>query len=281
MPGLNNWIKINYATTPPTLTMDLSNVQRMTKREAVDYTVGDISNRYDNLYVCLSGGIDSEFVANCLIQRGIKFTPIIVDYEFNRLEIWYAYYWCYRNNITPKVINISKKYVYEVFPSLVKKNVGSTFLSVVDLVARHSILDDCPKLITGDAQPFARILGHEDNLLDSCSSSLDINSYDFNLDKYGHPTGFISYTPELFSSIIRELDYSKPIQLAMCEYYEVMPRPKYSPSPSMISDQLLTDILKETKRKYPSYQFVIGDRNSFLKDCEEHKVIMIDGIENR
>lgn len=66
----------------------------------------------DNNYnLFLSGGIDSENIANILIECGINFTPVIVSYKhknkvLNDYDISYAYKFCTENNITPKIIDI-------------------------------------------------------------------------------------------------------------------------------------------------------------------------------
>ena len=78
MSGLNNWINIDWSTKLPTCTMNFSNLTVMSKQDAIDHTVNKLIENYSNLYVCLSGGIDSEFVANCLLERNVPFTPVIV-----------------------------------------------------------------------------------------------------------------------------------------------------------------------------------------------------------
>ena len=56
------------------------------KKECIDYAVEKITEKYENFYVALSGGIDSEFVANSLLERGINFIPVIVNLETNKIE---------------------------------------------------------------------------------------------------------------------------------------------------------------------------------------------------
>ena len=82
-----------------------------------------IANKYDNLYVSLSGGLDSEYIMLTLYNLKIPFKPIIVLIdEANSLESQYAFYMCKKLNIEPIVlkineylfVNIFKKYIYRI-----------------------------------------------------------------------------------------------------------------------------------------------------------------------
>jgi adenylyl- and sulfurtransferase ThiI len=66
----------------------------------------------------LSGGLDSEFAANCLFDRGVNFTPIIMDIHSNRIENWYAHYWCYEKRIKPLIITMNEKDVIKTFSKI-------------------------------------------------------------------------------------------------------------------------------------------------------------------
>lgn len=65
----------------------------------------------NNYNVFLSGGVDSENVANIFLQLGIRFTPIIVTYGhkdkvLNDYDIKYAFDFCNKHNLRPTVIDI-------------------------------------------------------------------------------------------------------------------------------------------------------------------------------
>ncbi len=64
-----------------------------------------------NYNLFLSGGIDSENIANIFLECNIPFTPIIVSYGYknqvlNDYDIRYAFDFCKRQNLTPTVIDI-------------------------------------------------------------------------------------------------------------------------------------------------------------------------------
>jgi len=65
----------------------------------------------NNYNLFLSGGIDSENIGNIFIEHGINFTPVIVSYKhkdkiLNDYDIKYAFKFCSKHNITPKIIDI-------------------------------------------------------------------------------------------------------------------------------------------------------------------------------
>jgi hypothetical protein len=274
----NNWINIDYSRLPITCTMDLSNIRPMTKQQAIDHTVDEIIKDGRDLYVAMSGGIDSEFAATCLLNHGIKFTPILVDYGFNLLELWYAYYWCYRNKISPMVINIPKEQVIKIFPKVMENNCGTAFLSGVDYAIMAKIPKENSKIVTGCGDPFPIISGVVDNLSTTTKNKIDIESYDFNFYRRGYDSApFILYTPELFYNSIKELDYSKPVQIAKCEYYGVIPRPRFSPFIEIMANPSMKTLVDNTIKKSQMYNFMIGDKDEFLKNCVEKKVLTIVG----
>ena len=263
MSGLNNWINIDWSTKLPTCTMNFSNLTVMSKQDAIDYTVTEISKNYSNLYVCLSGGIDSEFAATCLLHHGIPFIPTIVDYVYNAPEVWHAYHWCYRNKIVPNVIKLTPDIMVTLLPREVAEFPGSTFLSVIERIVLKLVSKENGIIVTGGAEPFARISAHLDKLTENTSYELDFNSYDFNANDI-QTVGFVNYTPELYTSLINELDYTKPVNLAMAEYYNVSPRPKCTPMQTIFLNQTIKDKFFETQKKHIHYNFYMGNKTQLL-----------------
>ncbi len=90
----------------------------LNNKPKIENTISDYVKKHmfdmlqeNNYNLFLSGGIDSENIANILIDCGITFTPIIVSYVhkgqvLNDYDISYAYQFCKNNNITPTVIDI-------------------------------------------------------------------------------------------------------------------------------------------------------------------------------
>ena len=106
--GHNNWFSINLESSPFRLKFNTRASKLYTDFDkAADNTAQLLQQSWGekNLYLALSGGIDSELVANTLLRNKIKFTPIILKIdEINALETWYAEYWCKQNNIQPVIL---------------------------------------------------------------------------------------------------------------------------------------------------------------------------------
>jgi hypothetical protein len=58
------------------------------------------------LQLCLSGGLDSEYLFSVLLKLGMKVEPIIMRTKYNGPEIKFAYKFCYENNIEPTIIDL-------------------------------------------------------------------------------------------------------------------------------------------------------------------------------
>lgn len=64
----------------------------------------ELYDTYGKIYVGISGGIDSEWVAKCFLRQGIPFTPIIYEADdLNSMDTWWARKWCEENNVTPVI----------------------------------------------------------------------------------------------------------------------------------------------------------------------------------
>lgn len=80
----------------------------------------------DNPILYLSGGIDSELVALTMIDNGVKFLPVIVNYvnnsdeSLNLFDVNYAYKFCAKHNLYPitKTINIEELWNSKEFAEL-------------------------------------------------------------------------------------------------------------------------------------------------------------------
>ena len=83
---MTRWIKPKYPSSKDNLTRqfevewNINNVQKMSFADASDYTALQIASKYPELYLSLSGGMDSIYVASVLHRNRIPFIPIILDY---------------------------------------------------------------------------------------------------------------------------------------------------------------------------------------------------------
>jgi hypothetical protein len=97
--------------------------------EASKIVTEKIVAKYDNIYVPLSGGMDSEYVFNCFL--GHKFTPIIVSTPANKEESSFAFNRCKSENVKPIVIEKTEAellttYYNEIYKKLNGSGINST-----------------------------------------------------------------------------------------------------------------------------------------------------------
>lgn len=116
----NNHFKFGYNGNPFTFRKSLDDKWEtsygvasrhpMTFRDECKYTARLIRESTD-LPICvgMSGGNDSEIVANSFISQGIKITPVIVEYDggVNSYDTKNAHRWCDYRGIKPKVLQLT------------------------------------------------------------------------------------------------------------------------------------------------------------------------------
>lgn len=110
--GSSGWIEYNFINDPTKLAdfnVTLNPVEfalGLDFHTASKNVAENVSNINENVYIAMSGGIDSEHVANTFYNNKIKFTPVIFTCEdLNELDVWWAFDWCKEHNITPKIVN--------------------------------------------------------------------------------------------------------------------------------------------------------------------------------
>jgi hypothetical protein len=272
MPGLNEWLKVENDSC----SFDFSDLKIWKKKECIDYAVEKITEKYENFYVALSGGIDSEFVANSLLERGINFIPVIVNLETNKIESWFAFKWCYENKKTPLVISLSEEEIVNYFPRISKTN-NIPFYCSPQVLLSKIISGFDGSLLFGGEEFFQR-----DRFLAAdmkpMSENLSTDNYSFIVEKINkkHPGGFLTYTPELIVNMVKEIDYSKPPELALAEYYGVMPRPKINAHMNLFLNRKIHELKIETDKDTIVSVYELGNKSVFLKYAEEKLILRVE-----
>jgi hypothetical protein len=88
-----------------------------------------------------------------------------------------------------------------------------------------------------------------------------------------HPASFVTYTPELFYSIVRDTDYTKPVQLALSEYYGVVPRPDFNQEFNFQLNHEIAKISREVNTNNRHYNFYLGSKDDLLNRALLKEVI--------
>jgi hypothetical protein len=112
MTTYKNWLTTNIRDRDDVKATDLKVYLRkidewdltLSFNEASRQVVNKIASLNKEIYVGLSGGMDSEYVAKVFIEERVPFKTVIIDTPGNQLELAYAYHFCRNNNIDPIVL---------------------------------------------------------------------------------------------------------------------------------------------------------------------------------
>lgn len=249
--GKDGWIKMQFNRTysdsfiesdmdaymVPVGSCELKDITQVSNEVAVD-----IANNYSNLYVGMSGGIDSEWIAKTFHRNGIPFTPIIYEAEdLMSADTWWAHKWCSENGYTPVIF---KEHLFQFTKGLVDMSVkhilrtpGGPYMmsKLVQYVNDHN-----GKLVTGAGFPELfpdPNLGYmatrfNDNKLVNEDGTVKntgwlLHEADFTLARVlqGHPWNFLSWRPDIVLSYIStRVDGSSEFNKA--SIFNCLPRPK-------------------------------------------------------
>ena len=228
----NNWFSTNLKDRTPTNFCDFEihmppyefnhdSFTNQAKRVA-----HELAEKHDNLYVCYSGGLDSEFVLKTFYEEGLPITPVLIDTPYNQFESEWAYNFCKEKGIKPEVLSFSKN---EIIDRLKQKTINRNLFSLLGglpLIVCDEVNKQSGKIITGYGDPFVVQDGNiEDEMI---LDRLQFCEWDYYLDDYDntHPSGFFTYDIGLFFALICEIDMFCPSQQAKTKLYELPYRMK-------------------------------------------------------
>ena len=249
--GHNKWYTLRFdndSTEAGTFEMlfDHGIAKSMSWQQASDYTAECIANRYDNLYVAMSGGIDSEYVADVLWRNQIKFTPIILCVPYS-VDHHYAMRWCRARNIEPVVFEfeMNDRRLYNEVTRLVNALGFYTNGCVITSWITQWVQQQGGHLVTGEPTLGQRyyhkpITEYMDVWWVQLISQLVFPDYD-------HPGGFMFYTPELFLAQAVNLNTTVDDVESRAELYGLPYRAKLNPPLEIISDKIFHNIVKINK----------------------------------
>lgn len=240
----DNWIDISWDGLPKRKQKENLRVifnQKADKiipfDQACDQTAQEIYSEHKNLYVALSGGCDSENVANAFYRNKIPFTPLIILYDHvnqqdQMLESWYAIQWCKKNNIEPLIIysgnfigSMEEKLSFlDIRPRLFFGNATSLMLSTY-------MKDQGGSLVTGyqleyypDHEQMTYLEPQLGNYVGFVLEETD--QYLETMCPNQHPWGFYYWSPDILLAFVNEWDPNMTMQENKANIYKVSYRPK-------------------------------------------------------
>lgn len=262
--GHNNWCSIGVTATQIHFKINNPAKKVFTNFvEACDYNTDCLVNDYQlkEFYIALSGGLDSEVVANSFLRNKIKFVPIIIKLAgINDIESWYAEYWCYKNNCKPLIINLSIDDIEKKFIPYLGKIKHTHQIAVVT----YLWLSDYVQSING-----CLVTGLGDINWDYDSKIFYNNACDWSNELYlhnNHPGGWFSYTPEFAATYVKQFDIFIDEQYNKLKFYNISPRPKipYVDKFWLQSDKLYKAWSLWIKTKTESQRYEFGSKEETL-----------------
>ena len=240
----DNWIDISWDGLPKRKQKENLRVvfnQKADKiipfEQACDQTAQEIYGQHKNLYVALSGGCDSENVANAFYRNKIPFTPLIliydnVNHQDQMLESWYAIQWCKKHNIEPWIVR-SKDFVgsleekhsfFDIRPRLFFGNITSALLSKY-MKERDGVL------VTGYQLEYypdhEQMTYLEPQLGDYVGFVMEeTDQYLEAMCPDQHPWGFHYWSPDILAAFVNEWNVEMTMQENKANIYKVLHRPK-------------------------------------------------------
>lgn len=271
MLSKNNWIQTNIKdrlinkTVDLQLSLNLYPFYDMSFDEATDYTCNEIYKEHKNLYLALSGGLDSEYVLKAFHRNNIPIQPIIVCCG-NEKENEYAYNLCAKLHITPIIINVNERSFLEYYLEYIYKNNCVGYNSTQTLFALKYANDNDGILIKGQHFLF------EDQRQITDNEYASINEWDFYEDFISNQyINFFSYTQELAYSMAPR--HYMPWNKYRCLIYNISYRnkikAKYSKELSLILQKLCLASCAKTG--------IIWTKQEFFDIFEKYNIGAING----
>jgi hypothetical protein len=240
----DNWIDISWDGLPKRKQKENLRVifnQKADKiipfDQACDQTAQEIYSEHKNLYVALSGGCDSENVANAFCRNKIPFTPVILIYDNVEdqeqvKESSYAIDWCNKHKIEPWIIH-SQDFVgslkeraafLDIKPRLFFANVTSSMLAT-HVKERNGVL------VTGyqleyypDHEQMTYLEPQLGNYVGFVMEETD--RYLETMCPDQHPWGFHYWSPDILAAFVNEWNTGMTMQENKANIYKVPYRPK-------------------------------------------------------
>lgn len=240
--GFNNWWHVDLDVYNSGALFKWSfnhtSVKDMTVSDAAKYTAELIANKYDNLHLLMSGGVDSEFVADILYQHNIPFTPVVGCAPDNaNQDYFFAMHWCQHRNIKPLVVEFkTDDIILQKSYATMCKKYGIINNSYVMKPLLDTVINRGGYALLGEAN--LTLEKPDSKWDDPVGEVLEITPQGLFGSIYtngAHPCEFLAYTPELLLALIKNINPALNNPMAKTTMYNVPFRPKNWPSVMLTS----------------------------------------------
>lgn len=233
-------------------------IEKLSLWDASCYTIKKIANFYDNLFLSLSGGLDSEFVLKVCIENKIPIKPIIVVMNGHEEETSYALKFCKRNNITPIVVKPTDREIIKLWYDYIYTIYGRGRHSCPILKSLEIAEQQDGWLLTGDCPPTSD--EHSEDIDLPMHNSFHLAEWDFYVSElFGHPGGLLGYSQECMYGFLNEIDTNLSTQKAKSKLYDLEMRPKIYSNHSKATKIVFTELTSNESKfsvELGTYEYV-------------------------
>lgn len=208
-------------------------------------------NKEGELFVLYSGGMDSEYVCECLLHMGIKFTPVIVVLKpnYNQHDIKYALDFCERKNLKPILYDVDyDKFVESGKIVEIATNMRSCSFRMPATMLPMTEIDGF--FLLGNDPPYMRL----NNGVWQLEEEEVIHSI-FNFYKHYNIKGcpfILSYNPEMMLSFLKDPTME---QLA---HHQIPGKTGTNSTKVNVFNNNNGSFTIENRQKYTGYEFVLN-----------------------
>ena len=206
METKNNWVVANLDQRLDNPELDFSVTLFPYEFEETDFETAaknvalELGEKHKDLYLALSGGLDSEFILRLFLGLGIKITPIIVSHYSNQDELAYAFSACQDCGVKPVFLEPNHQKTFSTYNDLIfKKLNGSSIYSIFAVIAAEYAANQGGVLMTG-----GNVFGEQGDSIDFFT----LSEFDFYYSIFYPELIHISplmYTPQIVEAFSRDL----------------------------------------------------------------------------
>jgi hypothetical protein len=237
----NNWLTYSFGGNPRRIRDEDLTVQFTEQAdkiipldEVAQATAKEIHSLYPDIYVAMSGGCDSEYVAKSFKAAGVPFKAITMTCKgYLVIGEWYTKKWCDENDVELIKFEVDPFELLEYGKRTVGRIKGiSWFGSTVNLVA-NEVERRGGYLVTGALpsyypDPKLRLDKADPEFVKTFRGFM-FDESDFYIELVNpnkHPWAFFYWSPEMLASVIYHWDTSQPVEDNKWRMFNVLPRPK-------------------------------------------------------
>lgn len=219
-----------------------------------------IANKNENIFISLSGGLDSEYILVLYHHLKIPVKPIIITFKANELESSYAFHICKKLSITPIVIKITNEDFLYIFKNEIVKKINGNGLNMVPVILSSKYAhSNKGSLITGE-----HVIYDDHSLPEASVCEWDL--YPETLYPERETYTLLNYTPEIVYSIVNQFDESE-VQEFKSKLYNLNYRPKIK---NIFTDKEIK-LYRESRNilSCPKTTHSFGKKDVFLNKLKE------------